>query len=131
MFNNNPYMTGGYQPIMQNPYQARLNAMQGDFMSRQDILRVNGENGAKMINLAPNGSALALDENAPILWVVQADGAGYKTVTPFSITPYQAATTPDYNTLEARIKRLEDMLNEKSDFTDAKQRKSANFADAE
>jgi hypothetical protein len=131
MFNNNPYMTGGYQPIMQNPYQARLNAMQGDFMSRQDILRVNGENGAKMINLAPNGSALALDENAPILWVVQADGAGYKTVTPFSITPYQAATTPDYNTLEARIKRLESLINEQSDNANAKSSIANKTTDAE
>ncbi|MEE1048219.1 MAG: hypothetical protein U0M60_12450, partial [Clostridia bacterium] len=44
--------------------------------------------------------------------LAQTDGAGYKTVTPYSITPYQAAPAQDYSNLEARIKRLEDMINE-------------------
>lgn len=130
MFNNSMY---GYpQPMaMNNPYQSRLNALQSDFVQKQDIIRVNGKNGAEMINLLPNGSVLALDENAPIVWLVQADGAGYKTVTPYSITPYQADPTPDYNSLEARIKRLESLINEQSDNANAKSSIANKTTDAE
>lgn len=108
---NNPYLqsVGNFQ----SPYNARLNALQGDFVQRQEIIRVNGENGARAYSLAPNSSILLLDETAPIIWLAQTDGAGYKTVTPYTITPYQAEAAPDYATLEARIKKMEDMLNEK------------------
>ena len=60
---------------------------------RSEIVKVNGENGARAYQLAPNSSALLLDESAPIVWLVQSDGAGYKTITPYSITPYQAEPT--------------------------------------
>lgn len=101
----------GYYP-QNNPYQTRLNTMQNDYAPRQEIVRVYGENGARAYNLPPNSSVLLLDENAPIVWLAQTDGAGYKTLTPYTITPYQTEPTPDYNTLEARIKKLEDIINE-------------------
>ena len=107
---NNPYMPNINS--FQNPYQSRLNAMQADIMPRQEITRVNGENGARAYNLPANSSILLLDETAPIVWLAQTDGAGYKTVTPYTITPYQTEPTLDYNSLEARVKRLEDMFNE-------------------
>lgn len=114
-----------------NPYQSRYNAPQGDFVARQEIIRVNGENGARAFNLPPNSSVLLLDETAPLIWLAQTDGAGYKTVTPYSITPYQAETTPDYSTLEARIKRLEDAINEQSYNADVKSKRTNKTADAE
>ena len=64
--------------------------------------------------MPPNSRTLLLDENAPIIWLAQTDGAGYKTVTPYTITPYQTEEPVDTKSLEARIKRLEDMINEKS-----------------
>lgn len=121
MYGNN-YL-GGYQPQMSqipNPYQARLNAMQNDFVQRQDIVRVNGENGAMAYNMPPNSRALLLDENMPIVWLAQTDGAGYKTVTPYTIAPYQPEPPVDTKTLETRIQRLEDIINGKSNFTDVK-----------
>ena len=80
-------------------------------LPRQEIIRVNGENGAKAYQLPPNSSALLLDESAPLVWLIQTDGAGYKTTTPYTITPYQAQPAPDYNSLAERIQRLEDMIN--------------------
>jgi hypothetical protein len=93
-----------------NPYQDRLNAMQ----PRLEIVTVNGEPGARAYPMPPNSRTLLLDENAPIIWLAQTDGAGYKTVTPYTITPYQQEEPVDAKSLEARIKRLEDMINEKS-----------------
>lgn len=78
---------------------------------RQEIIRVNGENGAKAYQLPPNSSALLLDESAPLVWLIQTDGAGYKTTTPYTIAPYQTQPAPDYNSLAERIQRLEDMIN--------------------
>ena len=43
------------------------------------------------------------------------DGAGYCTVTPYTVTPYQAAEPVDVNSLENRVKRLEEILNGKPD----------------
>ena len=107
---NNPYMQN--MGNINTPYQTRLNALQSDFNQRYEIIRVNGENGAKAFNLQPNSSILLLDETAPIVWLAQTDGAGYKTLTPSTITPYQPEQAPDYNTLEERVKKLEEILNE-------------------
>jgi hypothetical protein len=54
-----------------------------------------------------------MDESAPLVWLVQADGAGYKTAVPYTIAPYQSQPAPDLNDLEDRIKRLEEMINGK------------------
>ena len=84
---------------------------------RQEIVKVNGENGARAFQLAPNCSALLLDENNPIVWLVQTDGAGYKTISPYSITPYQPAPPVDLNSIEKRLARLEEQVNAKPDFS--------------
>lgn len=79
------------------------------------ITRVNGRNGADAYRLAPNSSILLLDENDPLVWLKTTDGAGYPTVTPYTITPYQPEPTVDMNSLENRVKKLEDIINGKSD----------------
>ena len=84
-------------------------------LPRQEIIRVNGENGAKAYQMAPNSSALLMDESAPLVWLVQTDGAGYKTAVPYTIAPYQSQPAPDLNALEERIKRLEEAYGKKSD----------------
>ena len=109
-------MYGNYQPyqmpVFQNPYQSRLDAMQQPMAQRCEITRVNGRNGAEAFQLPPNSSTLLLDETAPIVWLAQTDGAGYKTLAPYSISPYQPAPPVDVQSLEDRVKRLEEMINE-------------------
>ena len=107
----NPY--GGYAPAIP---QNGAGAMQG-FAGQ--ITRVNGRNGAEAFRLAPNSSILLMDENDPIVWLKQTDGAGYATVTPYTVAPYHAAAPVDVNSLENRVKRLEEILNAKSDDADA------------
>lgn len=122
MFSSNPW---GPPPVQQqgqpfqDPYRARLGSLQQFQAQRYEIIRVNGENGAQAFQMAPNSSALLLDETAPIVWFVQTDGAGYKTAKPFSISPYQPQPPVDINALEARIKRLEAMINEPNPANDA------------
>lgn len=99
-------------PVFQDPYRARLGSMQTFQPPRYEIIRVNGENGARAFQMAPNSTALLLDDTAPIVWFVQTDGAGYKTETPFLISPYQPTPPVDVNALEERIQRLEAMIHE-------------------
>lgn len=96
-----------------NPWQARLSAMEAQAMSQPyRIINVTGEPGAKAFQMPPNSSILLLDDTAPIVWFCQTDGAGYKTVTPYTITPYQPEPPTDVRGLEERIARLEARLNE-------------------
>ena len=83
------------------------------------ITRVNGRNGADAFRMAPNSSILLMDENDPIVWMKQTDGAGYATVTPYTVSPYQAAPPVDVSSLEERVKRLEDTINGKSNDANA------------
>ena len=83
------------------------------------IVHVNGENGARAFRMAPNCDALLLDDTAPLVWLVQTDGAGYMTVTPYTVTPYQPEAPADVRGLEERIKKLEEIINAKSDSGDA------------
>jgi hypothetical protein len=103
---NNPYQN--YQPY--NGFQSYQNQRQ--MLPKYEIIRVNGENGARAFQMAENSSVLLLDESAPLVWLCQSDGAGYKTVTPYQIQPYAVQKEADLRTLEERIKKLEERLNE-------------------
>ena len=87
---------------------------------RQEIVKVSGEPGARSYQMGPNSSAILLDIDKPLVWVVQTDGAGYKTVTPYKIEPYQPEAVE--NDLERRIRKLEETIYE-SDFINAKSAK--------
>lgn len=125
----NPYMPQGMgtqQPMMQyapppNPWQARLAAMEqmGGSCNPYRIINVTGEAGARTYQMPPNSSILLLDDTAPIVWFCQTDGAGYKTVTPYTITPYQPEPPTDVRGLEERISRLEAMISESNPGTNA------------
>lgn len=116
-----PYNPYNYNPV--NSYQNIMQQTQPQ-LQRVEIIKVNGENGARAYQLAPNSSILLLDESAPIVWLCQTDGAGYKTVTPYSISPYQPEPPVDVKSLEQRIAKLEGILNEQSDTGKIKRTKS-------
>ena len=115
-------MQGGYQ-TMANPWQQRLNQMEQQSAPRYDIIRVNGEAGAKSLRMGPNSSTLVMDETGPIVWLCQTDGAGYMTATPYEIKPYQAEQHADLKSIEQRLSRLEAMMHDQShDGADAQKR---------
>ena len=108
----NPYgfgqMPGQFmQPGMPQQAQAAVQ------MPQQQVIRVNGENGARSYQIGPNSSAMLLDENGEIVWLVTSDGAGYKTVSAYDIMPHKAEPPKEYTDLESRVKKLEDMMGGK------------------
>lgn len=126
-----PYNPAPYGAPYSNPYVDRYNAMTAQNFAGAaqayggQITRVNGRNGAEAFRMTPNASVLLMDENDPIVWLKVSDGAGYCTLTPYSISPYQAAAPVDVNSLENRVKRLEELINGKSDATSAERSVSA------
>ena len=87
---------------------------------RTEVVRVNGRAGAESYAMGPNSSALLLDESGTLVWLATTDGAGYKTVSPYDITPHKQAPAPDYASLEERIKKLEDMISAAADTSTVK-----------
>ena len=114
-----------YQNPFFNPYgyaQQLPGQMMQPMAQQTQVVRVNGENGAKAYNLGANSSALLLDESGLMVWLVTSDGAGYKSVSAYDIAPHQEAPAPDYGSLENRIKRLEEIINGSEDSTAAGRR---------
>ena len=99
---------------MNFPYQNNQYLQNLMLPQQQEVVKVNGKNGVDAFQLAPNSSALLLDTTASIVWLVQTDGAGYKTSTPYDITPHIPEEEVQYKTLEERISKLEEAINAKS-----------------
>jgi hypothetical protein len=105
-----------YNPMI-NPYLPNAGQSPYQQAPKQEVVKVNGENGARAFPMGPSSSALLLDESGVIVWLVVTDGAGYKTVAPYDITPHKTTQSPDYSTLEERIKRLEEFIDGFTDDT--------------
>jgi len=121
LMNGGMGMMNGFNSMPQQDYLSRMNV---NNLPRYDIIKVRGQNGAEAFQMAPNSKALLLDENDPLVWFVQTDGAGYKTATPYTISPYQPAPPVDLNSIEMRLTALEEKINAKSYNGTNKQRKS-------
>jgi hypothetical protein len=98
-------------------------------MPVQQVVRVNGENGAKSYQMGANSSALLLDESGLMVWLCTTDGAGYKSVSAYDITPHQEIPKPDFGSLESRLqtveKRLEELTNGNSKRTASTSKKQS------
>ena len=93
----NPYGMQGYQQTPAVPVT--------------QVTKVNGEPGARSYQMGANSSALLLDESGLMVWLCTTDGAGYKTVSAYDISPHKTEPVPDYGSLEDRVKRLEELIN--------------------
>lgn len=85
-----------------------------------EIPHVNGINGANAYTLPACSSILLLDDNSPLVYLVKTDSAGYKTVTPYSITEYKPAPPVDVGSLLERVEALEKRFNDESNIKPVK-----------
>lgn len=103
----NPYMNFGGSQMAMNPYQGM-----GQPAPQMQVTKVNGEGGANAFSMGANSSALLLDASGTMIWAVTTDGAGYKTVVPYDIVPHKTQAAISYESLENRIKRLEERFDD-------------------
>lgn len=105
-----------YQNPFIQPYGGSFGQFQQQMMpAPQQVVRVNGENGARAYTIGANSSALLLDESGTMVWLVTSDGAGYKTVAPYDISPHKAEEQKSWTDLESRVKKLEELMGGKHD----------------
>lgn len=100
-----------YNPYFNNPYMQTPAPMAPNATNQQQVVKVNGRNGAEAFQMAPNSSTLLLDETAPIVWLATTDGAGYKTLAAYDIAPHQEQPPIDLKALEERIATIERKLS--------------------
>ena len=113
MFSYNPYQQQFGQSAPTMPYS-------NNYGTRQEVVRVNGEGGARAYQLAPNSSILLLDETEPVIWLKTTDGTGYPNLVPYNITPRKVETISDLKSLEERIAKLEGMIINESNTSNVK-----------
>ena len=94
MYNNYPYA--------QMPNQ--------NMMPKYEVIKVKGKPGVDAFHMGPNSSVLLLDETANIVWYVETDGAGYKTATPFDVTPHVEQPPVNMNDILDRLGKLEETV---------------------
>lgn len=118
MYPNNPFNP---YPTVNPAYLSNANN-NIHFNNANQIIKVNGRNGAEAYQMPPNSQVLLLDETQPLLWLKQTDGAGYPTLNAYDIKPHEEKTMPDYKTLEERIAKIEEVIkNEPYNSNNGKQ----------
>lgn len=126
MYNSNGWNFPNTYPFQQyNTYNRQL--------PHYELIRVNGEQGAKSFQMAPNSTTILADSTNPnLLWMAQTDGAGYLTITALDAFIHQNQPQPSVTDLEARVTHLEelyDRFNSGSSKQPKKQRQSATTVD--
>ena len=80
----------------------------------QQVVQVDGYNGASTFKMGPDSSALLLDQSGDKVWLVKTDGAGYKSVIqPYAISPLfnnNNNNTYDFSQYEERLSKLEKLM---------------------
>ena len=98
-----------------NPYYPQLPLQFPQQMSpvppRMEIQKVSGEDSAKAFPIGPDSSAILMDLNDPLIWVITTDASGFKNVTPFSISPYVKEEPVKASDITAQIDELNNRLN--------------------
>ncbi len=103
----------------QQPMYMGMNMM----APKYDICRVKGAAGANNFRMAPNSRTILVDETAPLIWFAQTDSGGYLTVEPYDIVPHHEAPPVDVNSLEERVRRLEEYYVQQSNTTKSKKQR--------
>ena len=111
-----------YGSYYNNPYLPQYGPSYASQAPQTQVVKVNGENGARAFQMGANSSALLLDESGTIVWLAVSDGAGYRTVTPYDITPHRTEQEQNLTNLETRIARLEEIIHGNAGNTQAVKR---------
>nr|DAL39475.1 MAG TPA_asm: hypothetical protein [Caudoviricetes sp.] len=87
----NPYSMGMQYPYnMQSYNNQNLNNLNNmstqNNLVPQELIRVNGLQGAQTYQMAPNSTVALFDGNSDIMYIKQTDGAGFGNIRKFSFT---------------------------------------------
>lgn len=87
----NPYMPYIQQQMQQNQF-SQFQQTQPQ-IATQNLIRVNGINGAKAYQMTPNSTVALFDSNEDIMYVKSTDGAGFPQIRKFRFVEMQETST--------------------------------------
>lgn len=87
----NPYMPYIQQQMQQNQF-SQFQQTQPQIPT-QNLIRVNGIDGAKAYQMTPNSTVALFDSNEDIMYVKSTDGAGFPQIRKFSFVEMQESQT--------------------------------------
>lgn len=124
----NPY--NAYQnpySQMPQPYtsQSFFNQPSQNILPPQQVIQVNGKQSVDAIRMSPNSSVLLMDNSAPIVWLCVSDGVGNVTSTAYDIMKHQETPPVDTKSLEMRVSKLEEIINDQSHVTSSEHSSNA------
>ena len=105
-----------------NQFQPQLNQPQ---VNTQNLIRVNGIDGAKAYQMPANSTVALFDNNEDIMYIKTTDGAGFPAIRTFAFNEVVANTNPiqdtaDYVTRDEFNKLKEELLNDKQSISRSK-----------
>ena len=105
-----------------NQFQPQLNQPQ---VNTQNLIRVNGIDGAKAYQMPANSTVALFDNNEDIMYIKTTDGAGFPAIRTFAFNEVVANTNPiqdtaDYVTRDEFNKLKEELLNGKQSISRSK-----------
>lgn len=115
-YGSNPYASAVYGT---NPYFA---GAVGSRVPQQSVHvdQVDGEKGARDLPMPPNSEKLVLDKSGEMIWLIRTDNYGMKIlVDPYDIKPHKTPQATQYESLDARLAKLEAILSEFTTDTSA------------
>ena len=90
----NPYLQN---PYLQNGYNSQYNAQNSPYNSNyqqgQQLIRVNGLEGAKAYQMGANSTVALFDNNNDIMYVKNTDGAGFGSIRAFKFVEMDLNST--------------------------------------
>lgn len=84
-----PYMPYIQQQMQQNQFSQ----FQQTQLPVQNLIRVNGIDGAKAYQMSPNSTVALFDSNEDIMYVKSTDGAGFPQIRKFRFVEMQESQT--------------------------------------
>ena len=87
----NPYMPYIQQQMQQNQF-SQFQQTQPQIPA-QNLIRVNGIDGAKAYQMTPNSTVALFDSNEDIMYVKSTDGAGFPQIRKFKFVEMQESQT--------------------------------------
>ena len=105
-----------------NQFQPQLTQPQ---MTTQNLIRVNGIDGAKAYQMPANSTVALFDNNEDIMYIKTTDGAGFPAIRTFAFNEVVANTNPiqdnaDYVTRDEFNKLKGELLNGKQSISRSK-----------
>ncbi len=87
-------------------------------MQRQELIRVNGLDGAKAYQMMANSVVALFDANADLMYIKSTDGAGFPSIRVFSFSeqvqndaPVQNGSGETYSQILQTLDEIKEMLS--------------------